>query len=163
MQGKEGEFGTCNWTWVMWQWCCSLWVLPKSCRHITLNSFSTHPGRQIMFTVGNSISCHRFDVLSIVWEFINRIMQVEIKKLLPLLYVEHLSGVCWNWTDYIYLLFFSFNFFCQKVLRQENVDYIVAPYEADAQMTYLSIKRHVEAVITEDSDLIPFGCLRVRL
>ncbi|GLJ40054.1 hypothetical protein SUGI_0820140 [Cryptomeria japonica] len=48
-----------------------------------------------------------------------------------------------------------------QVLRQENVDYIVAPYEADAQMTYLSIKRHVEAVITEDSDLIPFGCLRI--
>eukprot|EP01018_Ginkgo_biloba_P029376 Gb_08129 [translate_table: standard] len=48
-----------------------------------------------------------------------------------------------------------------KVLRQENVEYIVAPYEADAQMAFLSIRKHVAAVITEDSDLIPFGCLRI--
>lgn len=48
-----------------------------------------------------------------------------------------------------------------KVLKQENVDYIVAPYEADAQMTFLSLNKHVDAVITEDSDLIPFGCSRV--
>ncbi|KAL8130637.1 hypothetical protein V2J09_019792 [Rumex salicifolius] len=48
-----------------------------------------------------------------------------------------------------------------QVLRKENVDYIVAPYEADAQMTFLAINKHVEAVITEDSDLIPFGCPRI--
>ncbi|KAJ6825795.1 putative exonuclease 1 isoform X1 [Iris pallida] len=48
-----------------------------------------------------------------------------------------------------------------KVLKQEKVDYIVAPYEADAQMTFLSIHKHVDAVITEDSDLIPFGCSRI--
>ncbi|PKA60995.1 Exonuclease 1 [Apostasia shenzhenica] len=48
-----------------------------------------------------------------------------------------------------------------RVLKQENVEYIVAPYEADAQMTFLSIYNHVDAVITEDSDLIPFGCSRI--
>lgn len=48
-----------------------------------------------------------------------------------------------------------------QVLRQENVEYIVAPYEADAQMAFLSIKNHVAAVITEDSDLIPFGCQKI--
>ncbi|KAK1300906.1 Exonuclease 1 [Acorus calamus] len=48
-----------------------------------------------------------------------------------------------------------------QVLKQENVDYIVAPYEADAQMAYLSLKKLVDAVITEDSDMIPFGCSRV--
>ena len=48
-----------------------------------------------------------------------------------------------------------------KVLKQENVSYIVAPYEADAQMTFLAVSKQVEAVITEDSDLIPFGCPRV--
>ncbi|KAL0305559.1 UNVERIFIED_CONTAM: Exonuclease 1 [Sesamum radiatum] len=47
------------------------------------------------------------------------------------------------------------------VLKQENVSYIVAPYEADAQMTFLALSKHVEAVITEDSDLIAFGCPRV--
>ncbi|URD88793.1 HhH2 [Musa troglodytarum] len=48
-----------------------------------------------------------------------------------------------------------------QVLKQEHVDYIVAPYEADAQMTFLSINSLVDAVITEDSDLIPFGCSRI--
>lgn len=48
-----------------------------------------------------------------------------------------------------------------KVLKRENVCYIVAPYEADAQMTFLAISKQVDAVITEDSDLIAFGCPRV--
>ncbi|KAL3820200.1 hypothetical protein ACJIZ3_006105 [Penstemon smallii] len=48
-----------------------------------------------------------------------------------------------------------------QVLKQENVSYIVAPYEADAQMTFLALSKKVEAVITEDSDLIVFGCPRI--
>ncbi|KAK2642644.1 hypothetical protein Ddye_024407 [Dipteronia dyeriana] len=48
-----------------------------------------------------------------------------------------------------------------QVLRQENVCYVVAPYEADAQMTFLAISKQVDAVITEDSDLIAFGCPRI--
>ncbi|KAG0467886.1 hypothetical protein HPP92_017214 [Vanilla planifolia] len=48
-----------------------------------------------------------------------------------------------------------------QVLIKEKIDYIVAPYEADAQMTFLSIYKQVDAVITEDSDLIPFGCSRI--
>ncbi|XP_020204265.1 exonuclease 1 [Cajanus cajan] len=48
-----------------------------------------------------------------------------------------------------------------QVLKQENVQYVVAPYEADAQMTFLAISGQVDAVITEDSDLIPFGCPRI--
>ncbi|KAG8055204.1 hypothetical protein GUJ93_ZPchr0001g31386 [Zizania palustris] len=48
-----------------------------------------------------------------------------------------------------------------QVLKQEKVEYIVAPYEADAQMTFLSVNKLVDAVITEDSDLIPFGCSRI--
>lgn len=51
--------------------------------------------------------------------------------------------------------------FAWKVLKQENVAYVVAPYEADAQMTFLAVSKLVDAVITEDSDLIPFGCPRV--
>jgi len=53
--------------------------------------------------------------------------------------------------------------FLWKILKQENVQYIVAPYEADAQMTFLAISGQVDVVITEDSDLIPFGCPRVSL
>ncbi|XP_047940413.1 exonuclease 1 [Salvia hispanica] len=48
-----------------------------------------------------------------------------------------------------------------QVLKQENIAYVVAPYEADAQMTFLAVSKHVEAVITEDSDLIAFGCPRI--
>ncbi|CAN6454363.1 unnamed protein product [Victoria cruziana] len=48
-----------------------------------------------------------------------------------------------------------------QVLRQEKIDYIVAPYEADAQLAFLSINQRVEAIITEDSDLIPFGCNKI--
>ena len=40
--------------------------------------------------------------------------------------------------------------------------YIVAPYEADAQLAFLSIQGHADVVITEDSDTIPFGCRKVR-
>lgn len=47
------------------------------------------------------------------------------------------------------------------MLKQENISYVVAPYEADAQMTFLAVSKQVDAVITEDSDLIPFGCPRV--
>ena len=50
-----------------------------------------------------------------------------------------------------------------KVLKKENVYYVVAPYEADAQMTFLAVSKQVDAVITEDSDLIAFGCPRVSL
>ncbi|KAJ8431696.1 hypothetical protein Cgig2_006552 [Carnegiea gigantea] len=49
-----------------------------------------------------------------------------------------------------------------QVLKREGVDYIVAPYEADAQMAFLAITKQVDAVITEDSDLIAFGCPRDR-
>ncbi|CAI5500466.1 unnamed protein product [Closterium sp. Naga37s-1] len=48
-----------------------------------------------------------------------------------------------------------------RVLRQEHVEYVVAPYEADAQMAYLCTSGLVHAVITEDSDLIAYSCPRV--
>lgn len=46
---------------------------------------------------------------------------------------------------------------CQKL----NIDCIVAPYEADAQLAYLNIEGIADIVITEDSDLILFGCKKV--
>jgi exonuclease-1 len=50
-----------------------------------------------------------------------------------------------------------------QVLQQEGIEYIVAPYEADAQLAYLSLNHYIDAVITEDSDLIPYGASRVIL
>jgi exonuclease-1 len=46
--------------------------------------------------------------------------------------------------------------------RRRNVDCIVAPYEADAQLAYLNLKNVAQIVITEDSDLVLFGCTKVR-
>eukprot|EP01125_Pyxidicula_operculata_P004805 TRINITY_DN1790_c1_g3_i2.p1 TRINITY_DN1790_c1_g3~~TRINITY_DN1790_c1_g3_i2.p1 ORF type:complete len:1259 (+),score=389.47 TRINITY_DN1790_c1_g3_i2:36-3812(+) len=48
-----------------------------------------------------------------------------------------------------------------KTLRKEGIEYIVAPYEADAQLAYLSKINYVDAVISEDSDLLPYGARRV--
>jgi exonuclease-1 len=41
------------------------------------------------------------------------------------------------------------------------VKFVVAPYEADAQLAYLCRLGEIQAVITEDSDLLAFGCERV--
>ncbi|OQR83792.1 exonuclease 1 [Achlya hypogyna] len=43
-------------------------------------------------------------------------------------------------------------------LKKRKVQYVVAPYEADAQMAYLARAGLVDAVISEDSDCLPFGC-----
>ncbi|KAF8137611.1 PIN domain-like protein [Boletus edulis] len=48
-----------------------------------------------------------------------------------------------------------------KVLRAEGIQYVVAPYEADAQMAYLERIGIVDGIITEDSDLLVFGCRKV--
>lgn len=41
---------------------------------------------------------------------------------------------------------------------EKKVKCTVAPYEADAQLSYLSKEGLVDAVISEDSDCIPWGC-----
>eukprot|EP00698_Gefionella_okellyi_P002766 TRINITY_DN1262_c0_g1_i1.p1 TRINITY_DN1262_c0_g1~~TRINITY_DN1262_c0_g1_i1.p1 ORF type:complete len:483 (+),score=49.70 TRINITY_DN1262_c0_g1_i1:236-1684(+) len=46
---------------------------------------------------------------------------------------------------------------CEE-LRRENVEFVVAPYEADAQLAFLALNGLVDAVITEDSDLLAYGC-----
>ena len=43
-----------------------------------------------------------------------------------------------------------------KELQKACVEYIVSPYEADAQLAYLVRTGYVDAVITEDSDLIAY-------
>ncbi|KAF3203565.1 Rad2 nuclease [Orbilia oligospora] len=50
-------------------------------------------------------------------------------------------------------------------LKKANIPYIVAPYEADAQMAYLERIGEVSAILSEDSDLLVFGakCLLTKL
>lgn len=45
-----------------------------------------------------------------------------------------------------------------EALIENNVDYIVAPYEADAQISYLIRNGFAHFAISEDSDLILYGC-----
>lgn len=45
--------------------------------------------------------------------------------------------------------------------RKRNVDTIVAPFEADAQLAFLNRNGIADYVITEDSDLPLFGCTKV--
>ncbi len=49
--------------------------------------------------------------------------------------------------------------------RQEGVEFIVAPYEADAQLAFLASipleSGGVSAVVSEDSDLVAYGCRKV--
>lgn len=48
-----------------------------------------------------------------------------------------------------------------QTCRSLNVDCVVAPYEADAQLAYLNKIGLAEYVITEDSDLTLFGCRKI--
>lgn len=50
-------------------------------------------------------------------------------------------------------------------LKKSDVQYIVAPYEADAQMVYLERKGIIDGILSEDSDLLVFGakCLLTKL
>ncbi|KAJ8014184.1 hypothetical protein DPEC_G00037610 [Dallia pectoralis] len=50
-----------------------------------------------------------------------------------------------------------------KAARTRGVDCVVAPYEADAQLAFLNKAGIAQAVITEDSDLLAFGCKKVIL
>ena len=53
---------------------------------------------------------------------------------------------------------------CIKVviskLRMAGMPYVVAPYEADAQLAWLSEKGHIWAALTVDSDFIVHGVTR---
>jgi exonuclease-1 len=50
-------------------------------------------------------------------------------------------------------------------LKAINVQYVVAPYEADSQMVYLERKGIIDGIVSEDSDLLVFGakCLITKL
>lgn len=50
-----------------------------------------------------------------------------------------------------------------KECRKLNVDCIIAPYEADAQLAYFNTRQIADFVISEDSDLLLFGCNKVKI
>ena len=63
--------------------------------------------------------------------------------------------------NYMLLFLIQSNSPSQQECRKLDVQCIVAPYEADAQLAYLSKEGLVDVVITEDSDLLVFGAKRV--
>ncbi|KAI0148604.1 hypothetical protein GGR57DRAFT_236427 [Xylariaceae sp. FL1272] len=48
-----------------------------------------------------------------------------------------------------------------EALKRAGVPYVVAPYEADAQMVYLERQGIISGIISEDSDLLIFGAKRL--
>ncbi|KAI1081010.1 hypothetical protein F5B20DRAFT_538205 [Whalleya microplaca] len=46
-------------------------------------------------------------------------------------------------------------------LKKAGVPYVVAPYEADAQLVYLERQGHISGILSEDSDLLVFGAKRL--
>lgn len=46
-------------------------------------------------------------------------------------------------------------------LKKIGVQYVVAPYEADAEMVYLEKKGIIQGILSEDSDLLVFGAKRL--
>ncbi|KAL8784165.1 MAG: hypothetical protein Q9213_004140 [Squamulea squamosa] len=46
-------------------------------------------------------------------------------------------------------------------LKALGVQYVVAPYEADAQLAYLEKKGFIQGILSEDSDLLVFGAKRL--
>lgn len=51
--------------------------------------------------------------------------------------------------------------FVIQELKKEDIDYLVAPYEADAQLAYLEKIGEIDFVVTEDSDFLVYGCKHV--
>lgn len=48
-----------------------------------------------------------------------------------------------------------------EALKKANVQYIVAPYEADAQLVFLEEKGIINGILSEDSDMLVFGAKRL--
>ena len=54
-------------------------------------------------------------------------------------------------------------FLSLQICIEKDIQYLVAPFEADAELAYLSTSGHVDAVLTEVSDLLAYGCKKVCL
>ncbi|KAI0905162.1 hypothetical protein F4823DRAFT_154690 [Ustulina deusta] len=48
-----------------------------------------------------------------------------------------------------------------EALKKANIPYVVAPYEADAQLVYLERQGIISGILSEDSDLLVFGAKRL--
>ena len=58
-------------------------------------------------------------------------------------------------------LLFLFEFLNIVMSRKTYINYIVAMFEADAQIAFLQMNGIADIAISEDSDLLVFGCDKV--
>ena len=49
-----------------------------------------------------------------------------------------------------------------QVCRERGIEYIVSPYEADSQIAHLMNDGLADFAISEDSDLLAYGCSKVK-
>lgn len=47
------------------------------------------------------------------------------------------------------------------MLQKMDVEYIISPYESDAQLCYLQRTKYIDCILTEDSDLIAYGADKI--
>lgn len=59
------------------------------------------------------------------------------------------------------LVFNTALFHIMQICLDEKVRYVVSPYESDAQIAFLLDKGLAHFAITEDSDLLAYGCNKV--
>ncbi len=45
-----------------------------------------------------------------------------------------------------------------RLLKSKNIPFIVAPYESDSQLCKMYRMSIIDAVVSEDSDFIVYGC-----
>lgn len=48
-----------------------------------------------------------------------------------------------------------------KTLQANNIEFIISPYEADAQLCFLQKIGYIDYILTEDSDLIVYGSTKI--
>lgn len=48
-----------------------------------------------------------------------------------------------------------------NLLKERNVEYIVSPYESDAQLSYLQRIEYIDYILTEDSDFMVYDCTNI--
>jgi len=49
------------------------------------------------------------------------------------------------------------------ILKELEIEFLISPYEADAQMAYMVKTGQAQFAISEDSDLIAYGCPNIVL
>lgn len=48
-----------------------------------------------------------------------------------------------------------------RILKTNEIEYIISPYEADSQLHFLQLIKYVDYIMTEDSDLIIYGADKI--